>query len=73
MMNDFFISSIKLNDAYINEIRKSYLKDVQSVRFLLEGNTLEFDNNVTFIVGENGSSVISDEAADPACRNKISD
>lgn len=55
MMNDFFISSIKLNDAYINEIRKSYLKDVQSVRFLLEGNTLEFDNDVTFIVGENGS------------------
>ena len=64
-----FYQQYKTNDTYMNEIKKSYLKDVQSVKFLLKGNTLEFDKNVTFIVGETGSSIVSNEAADPACRN----
>ena len=55
MMNDFFISSIRLRENAIDEIEKSYLKNVPSVKYLLDSNTLQFDNDVTFIVGENGS------------------
>lgn len=55
MISEFFINSIKLNDEYIKEVKNSYLNDVPSVKFLLHRNTLKFDNNVTFFVGENGS------------------
>lgn len=55
MTQNFYISSIKLIDTYIDKIESSYLKDVPSVKFLMEGNTLEFDKNITFIIGENGS------------------
>lgn len=55
MLNKYFINNIELDTAHINKIENSYLKDVLSVKFLLDGNALQFDNNVTFIIGENGS------------------
>ena len=33
----------------------SYLRRLPAVRYLLEGKTLDFDNDVTFLVGENGT------------------
>lgn len=54
MIDGNYISNVKLNDKYIQEIKNSYLKDVASVQFLLEGNTLPFNKDVTFIIGENG-------------------
>lgn len=55
MFSENYISSVKLNDMYSNEIKSSYLKDVASVKFLLAGNAVRFSKNVTFIIGENGS------------------
>ncbi|MDE6470667.1 MAG: AAA family ATPase, partial [Eubacterium sp.] len=54
MLDENYIRSVKLNDKYIHEIENSYLKDVASVKFLLEGNTIQFDKRITFIIGENG-------------------
>jgi predicted ATPase len=33
----------------------SYLNDIPAIRYLFAGNALDFDNAVTFLVGENGS------------------
>lgn len=55
MLENYFINHIELDAAHINEIENSYLKNVLSVRYLLNGNSLYFDNSVTFIIGENGS------------------
>jgi predicted ATPase len=33
----------------------SYLNDIAAIRYLTAGNVIDFDNAVTFLVGENGS------------------
>lgn len=35
--------------------RRSYLRSVPAVQYLMEGKELKFDRSVTFLVGENGS------------------
>ena len=47
---------------YIKRVRmgipiteETYLTDIPSVRYLMQGNSLEFQNKITFLVGENGT------------------
>lgn len=49
-MNDLFINKIRINWDEINEY--SYIREVASINQI---NELEFTNNITFFVGENGS------------------
>lgn len=53
-MNRFYISSAEIDKDYFSEIKDDYLADVPSVKYLLNGNKLNFENNVTFLIGENG-------------------
>lgn len=53
-MNRFYISSADIDKDYFSEIKDDYLADVPSVKYLLNGNKLNFENNVTFLIGENG-------------------
>lgn len=49
-MNDLFITGIRINWDEINEY--SYIREIASINQI---NELEFTNNITFFVGENGS------------------
>jgi len=47
---------------YINKVRlgtpvtdKTYLFEIPAVRYLMQGNTIEFNSKITFLVGENGT------------------
>lgn len=53
-MNLFYISSVRIDRAHFDEIDDKYLYDVPSVKYLLNGNVLNFEKNVTFFIGENG-------------------
>lgn len=53
-MDAYYISSVGLDKEYLNEIKDEHLYDVPSVKYLLKGNRLIFDNDVTFLIGENG-------------------
>lgn len=53
-MNSFYIRNVEIDREHIDEITDDYLYDVPSVKYLLSGNKLNFENNVTFLVGENG-------------------
>ena len=50
--NRLYISS-----AFIDEpiSKNSYLNNIPAVKYLLNGNTIKFTKNVTFLVGENGT------------------
>lgn len=50
------------NNQYISSIRfkkkiedRSYLSKIPAIKYLNEGNTIDFTNNITIFVGENGS------------------
>ncbi len=47
---------------YINKVRlgtpvaeETYLKNIPAVKYLMQGNCIEFNNKITFLVGENGT------------------
>ncbi len=50
-MKSVYLSSIRLRRELPE---KTYLRRLGPVRYFLEGNVLEFDRPVTFLVGENG-------------------
>jgi predicted ATPase len=51
-MDNRYIASV----FYKGHLAKdSYLQEIPAVRYLISGNTLDFDSDVTFLVGENGS------------------
>ena len=51
-MNTNFITRLTLDERPAQE---DYLSELPLIRWLCEGNTLEFRKPVTFLVGENGS------------------
>ena len=51
-MEPIYLSSIRIRRELPEN---TYLRQLGPVRHLIEGNTLEFDRPVTFLVGENGT------------------
>lgn len=51
-MEPIYLSSIRIRRELPEN---TYLRQLGPVRHLIEGNTLEFDQPVTFLVGENGT------------------
>jgi predicted ATPase len=50
-MEDLFIKSIRVDE---NIDKNNYLYNIPAIRYLID-NRLDFDKNVTFLIGENGS------------------